>query len=85
MGFYYRRSVGAGPFRLNLSKSGIGYSVGTRGFRTGRSGSGRRYTTFSLPGTGMGYRSYGRKSGCMILVAAGIGTASVAAWRAMPW
>ena len=28
MGFYYRKSVGLGPFRVNVSKSGIGYSVG---------------------------------------------------------
>ena len=46
MGFYYRKSVNVGPFRVNLGKSGIGYSVGTRGFRTGLSSRGRRYTTF---------------------------------------
>jgi hypothetical protein len=28
MGFYIRKSLGFGPFRLNLSKSGIGVSVG---------------------------------------------------------
>jgi hypothetical protein len=28
MGFYYRKSVNLGPFRVNLSKSGVGYSVG---------------------------------------------------------
>ena len=30
MGFYYRKSVNLGPFRVNLSKSGVGYSVGGR-------------------------------------------------------
>ena len=35
MGFYYRKSVNLGPFRVNLSKSGVGYSVGGRGFRVG--------------------------------------------------
>ena len=35
MGFTYRKSVNLGPFRVNLSKSGIGYSVGGRCFRTG--------------------------------------------------
>ena len=35
MGFYIRKSVKAGPFRFNLSKSGIGTSVGVRGFRVG--------------------------------------------------
>jgi hypothetical protein len=32
MGFTYRKSVNLGPFRVNLSKSGLGYSVGSRGF-----------------------------------------------------
>ena len=67
MGWYFRRSANLGPFRINMSRSGLGWSVGGRGFRTGRSGRGRRYTTFSIPGTGVGYRA-GR--GCaMALVA----------------
>ena len=32
MGFFYRKSVNFGPFRVNLSKSGVGYSVGDKGF-----------------------------------------------------
>ncbi|MCV7380929.1 hypothetical protein BST11_12595 [Mycobacterium alsense] len=35
MGFYIRKSVKAGPFRFNLSKSGIGVSAGVPGFRIG--------------------------------------------------
>jgi hypothetical protein len=35
MGFYYRKSVNLGPFRVNIGKSGLGYSVGGRGFRVG--------------------------------------------------
>lgn len=35
MGFYVRKSVKAGPFRFNLSKSGIGVSAGVPGFRIG--------------------------------------------------
>ena len=35
MGWYLRKSLGFGPFRLNLSKSGLGYSVGVRGARIG--------------------------------------------------
>ena len=35
MGWYFRKSLGLGPLRLNLSKSGIGYSVGVRGARIG--------------------------------------------------
>lgn len=35
MPFYIRKSVSAGPFRFNLSKGGIGLSVGVRGLRIG--------------------------------------------------
>src|ERR1051326_5485166 len=35
MGWYLRKSFGKGPFRLNLSKSGLGYSFGVRGARIG--------------------------------------------------
>ena len=35
MGFYIRKSISAGPFRFNLSGSGIGLSVGVKGFRVG--------------------------------------------------
>ncbi len=35
MGFYIRKSLRAGPFRFNLSKSGLGVSVGVPGFRVG--------------------------------------------------
>ena len=70
MGFYYRKSVNLGPFRVTAGSSGIGWSVGGRGFRTGVSGRGRRYTTFSIPGTGVGYRTTHRSgSGCLVLVA----------------
>lgn len=65
MGFYFRRSVNLGPFRMNLSRGGVGWSVGGRGFRTGRSGRGRKYTTISIPGTGVGYRTSPR-NGCLL-------------------
>jgi hypothetical protein len=65
MGFYYRKSVNLGPFRINLSKSGVGYSVGGRGFRVGTTARRRRYTHLSLPGSGLGYRG-----GCLVLMAA---------------
>lgn len=35
MGFYIRKSIKAGPFRFNLSKSGLGISTGIPGFRVG--------------------------------------------------
>jgi hypothetical protein len=99
MGFYYRKSVNLGPFRVNLSKSGLGYSVGGRGFRVGTTARGKKIlprphptglarwaalragyraaaqppgSSFSIPGTGVGYRKSG--TGCLVL-AAGIPTA----------
>ncbi len=35
MPFYLRKTVSAGPFRFNLSKSGVGVSVGVKGLRLG--------------------------------------------------
>lgn len=35
MPFYIRDSISLGPFRLNLSKSGLGISAGVKGFRIG--------------------------------------------------
>lgn len=34
MGFYYRKSVSLGPFRVNVGKSSVGLSTGTEGVRT---------------------------------------------------
>jgi len=57
----YRKRLNFGPFRINLSRSGIGTSWGVRGFRVTHSSTGRRYLTLSLPGTGLSWqRSFGR-------------------------
>ena len=58
MGWNLRRSVNLGPLRLNASKSGIGYSVGVRGFRVGKDAKSRKYTAVSIPGTGIYRRDY---------------------------
>ena len=55
MGFRFRKSIKAGPFRVNLSKSGIGYSVGTKGLRFTKKAGGGTRTTASIPGTGISY------------------------------
>ena len=74
MGFFFRKSIGLGPLRINLSKRGIGVSAGVRGFRIGRSSTGRDYTRASIPGTGVGWQSSGSgKSGCMVPLAIGLG------------
>lgn len=56
MGFRFRRSINlGGGFKINLSKSGIGYSWGTKGFRIGRTARGTTRRTYSIPGTGISY------------------------------
>jgi len=56
MGFRFRKSINLGKnFRINPSKSGIGYSVGSKGFRYTRSATGRKTVTTSIPGTGLSY------------------------------
>jgi hypothetical protein len=37
MPFYFRKTISAGPFRFNLSGSGVGFSVGVKGLRFGTS------------------------------------------------
>jgi hypothetical protein len=54
----FRRSLKLGPLKLNFSKSGVGYSVGIRGFRVGKDAKGRSYTAASIPGTGFYNRQY---------------------------
>lgn len=43
MGFYLRKSFRLGPIRLNLSKSGLGASIGVTGFRVGLTPQGESY------------------------------------------
>ena len=55
MGFRYRRSTKIGPFRINFSKRGVGWSVGTKGYRyTKKAGGGTRHT-FKTPIKGLTY------------------------------
>ena len=53
MGWYLRKSVSVGPFRFNLSGSGVGVSAGIRGFRVG---SGPRGNYVHVGGAGVYYR-----------------------------
>ena len=55
MGFRYRKSKKFGPFRLNMSKSGLGLSVGGKGFRYTKKANGGTRGTYTLPGTGFSY------------------------------
>jgi hypothetical protein len=58
MGWNWRKRFNFGPARINLSKKGVGYSLGFRGFRIGQDAKGQRYTQTSLPGTGIYRRDY---------------------------
>jgi hypothetical protein len=53
MAWSFRRSLRIGPAKINLSKSGVGYSVGIPGFRAGKDAKGREYTHASIPDTGL--------------------------------
>lgn len=56
MGWRYRKSINlGGGFRVNLSKSGIGYSWGFPGYRHTYSSNGSERRTVSIPGTGISY------------------------------
>jgi hypothetical protein len=54
MGFYLRKSVSVGPFRFNLSKSGVGVSAGIKGLRVG---TGPRGNYISVGRGGLYYRA----------------------------
>ena len=58
MGWRIRKTVKFGPVNINLSRSGIGESIGFRGFRIGRSATGKKYSQTSIPGTGIYRRDY---------------------------
>lgn len=56
MGFRYRKSFKLAPgVRMNVSKSGVGYSVGGKGVRMTKRARGGIQTTVNLPGTGLSY------------------------------
>ena len=55
MGLRFRKSINIGPLRINFSKSGVGFSLGVKGFRVSRSAKGKMTATASIPGTGLSY------------------------------
>lgn len=69
MGIRFKKSINFGGARVNFSKSGIGASIGGKGFRaTAKAGGGTR-TTANIPGTGLSYVSdskKGKKSGSAV-------------------
>ena len=58
MGFRFRKSIDIlGLFRINFSKSGIGFSYGVPGYRVTKMANGRTRKTVSIPGTGISHVS----------------------------
>ena len=56
MGLNFRKSITiCKGVRLNLSKSGVGVSVGTKGARFSINSSGQKRATVGIPGTGVYY------------------------------
>ncbi|QDK36416.1 DUF4236 domain-containing protein [Bdellovibrio sp. NC01] len=62
MGWRVTKSINFGPLRITFSRSGVGWSVGARGFRTGVDSKGRKYSHTSIPGTGISKRTYEQKN-----------------------
>lgn len=62
MGFRYRKSIHlGGGIRINISKSGIGYSWGVKGYRISKDANGVVRKTASIPGTGISYTVQSKK------------------------
>jgi hypothetical protein len=58
MGLRFQRRIRLAPgLRLNLSKSGVGGSLGRTGLRIGIDAAGKKYFSVGLPGTGLSYRT----------------------------
>ena len=70
MGFRFRKSVNlGGGFRTTFSKSGAGFSWGTKGFRVTKKAGGGTRTTTSIPGTGISYVSdKSSNTGCLTIL-----------------
>lgn len=62
MGLRFHKSINLGKFfRINLSKNGVGYSVGTKGVRVSKSATGQVRETVTVPGTGLSYVNIHKK------------------------
>ena len=62
----YHKAVRLAPgVTLNLSRSGIGVSVGRKGLHVGVDATGKKYISGSLPGTGLSGRRYIKSRGDM--------------------
>lgn len=56
--FRFRKSIGIGPFRINISKSGVWASVWVKWARVGVSSGWKKYGSVWIPGTGISWFKY---------------------------
>lgn len=57
MGIRFRKSINLGKgFRINMSKTGPGFSWGGKGFRLTKTAKGNIRGTAYIPGTGLSYQ-----------------------------
>ena len=62
MGLRFQRRIRVLPgLQLNLSRSGVGVSIGGRGAHVGITARGQRYASAGLPGTGISWREYAKR------------------------
>ena len=61
MGMRFRKSFNLGGARINLSKSGVGGSIGVKGARITKTANGRTRKTYGIPGTGITHVSESSK------------------------
>ena len=63
MGWRFRKSIDIlGLFRINFSKSGVGFSYGVPGYRVTKMANGKTRKTMSIPGTGISHVSESGKA-----------------------
>ena len=59
MGFRFQRRIRVfSGLRLNLSKSGVGVSVGRTGLRLGIDAKRKKYLSVGIPGSGLSYHTF---------------------------
>ena len=68
MGLRFRKSINIGGLKLNISKSGIGYSFGMPGVRYTKTSTGRTRKTYSIPKTGISYVQESKKNNNNIFI-----------------
>ena len=79
MGFYLKKGFNLGPVRINLSKSGVGFSLGTTGARIG---SGPKGNYVHLGRKGLYYRkSIGKSATVWLILVAVLVLAGYFLWK----